>query len=409
MEHYFLILLLLGVAMLGMAWMPALTSKIKVSYTIFYVGLGYILYTIFEGLPKADPLFYEYFTIHVTELVVIVSLMGTGLKIDEPFSFKEWRIPIRLVSITMILSIFTITAASMWWLDLSLASALLLGAVLAPTDPVLAEDVQVGPPLEGKKSRVRFSLTAEAGFNDGLAFPFTWLAIAFSLKEGSYTTILTNWFIFDVSYRIIAGLIIGLIGGNLIAYMIFKLPGKLLMIKKRDGFIAFSSTLLLYGLTELVSGYGFISVFVGAVTIRNYERDHHYHVILHSFIDQMEKMLMAMVLLLFGGSLVYGMLDKLTWPMAIFGLAVVLLIRPLSAFVSVVRTPLHLNEKAAISFYGIKGIGSFFYLAFAFNEAHFTSMNFLWTLVSFVVLCSLIIHGISANFVMRRISKRFEK
>src|SRR5918993_1570693 len=100
-----------------------------------------------------------------------------SLKIDRPFSFGNWRVPLRLVSITMFLSIAAVTAIGYYWLGFGIAAAALLGAVLAPTDPVLAADVQVGAPMEGDSTHSKMALTAEAGMNDGTAFPFTWLAI----------------------------------------------------------------------------------------------------------------------------------------------------------------------------------------------------------------------------------------
>ncbi len=134
-----------------MAWMPAVTEKTKVSYAILYVLFGAILYVFGDGLPLPDPIRRQEYTVHLTELVVIISLMGTGLKIDRPFSLKNWKLPLRLVSITMLLSIAAITFLAWKFLNFDPASALLLGAVLAPTDPVLAADVQVGEPQENKR------------------------------------------------------------------------------------------------------------------------------------------------------------------------------------------------------------------------------------------------------------------
>ncbi len=200
MSIYNVSLAVIGLAALGMAWMPYLAKRTKVSYAIFYVLFGVILYSLLgKHLPPADPIKYQDFTLHLTELVVIVSIMGTGLKIDQPFSFKTWRSPFRLISITMLLCIGSMMLLGNMVLGFSLGSALLLGAVLAPTDPVLAGDVQVEPPLEGEKENVRFSLTAEAGMNDGMAFPFTWLAVAVSMAAVSKNLDLTSWIGYDYS------------------------------------------------------------------------------------------------------------------------------------------------------------------------------------------------------------------
>jgi sodium/hydrogen antiporter len=408
MENYIPIVAITGAALLGMAWMPGLTQIVKISYSVLYVILGVILYATLDFLPEADPIEYNNFSVRLTELMVIVSLMGTGLKIDEPFSFRSWRVPLRLVSITMLLSILLVTTIGIYWFGLPLASALLLGSVLAPTDPVLADDVQVGPPLEKTKNDVRFSLTAEAGLNDGMAFPFTWLAITLSLIATEKANF-WHWIAFDFFYRIVAGVIIGFLIGRIMAYLVFILPHRNNFVKTRDGFVAFSLTLLVYGATELLKGYGFVAVFICAVTLRNYEIEHKYHLKLHSFTDQVERMLMAIVLILFGGTLVEKVLNDFNWQHVAFGLVCVLLIRPVTAWASVFNTKLHIQEKAAISFYGIKGIGSLFYLAFATSLADFGAAEELWTITSWVILCSLIIHGLSATFVMQKIEKRFPK
>ncbi|HZH36226.1 MAG TPA: cation:proton antiporter, partial [Flavisolibacter sp.] len=177
MDIYVISMVIVGVASLAMAWMPSIAQRTKISYAIVYVLFGMLIYGLVPALPDANPFYNPSVAVHLTELVVIISLMGTGLKIDQPFSLKAWRVPFRLVSFTMIMSIGIITALAFYVLKFDIASAILLGAVLAPTDPVLASDVQVGPPLEEKEDKVRFSLTAEAGMNDGTAFPFTWLAV----------------------------------------------------------------------------------------------------------------------------------------------------------------------------------------------------------------------------------------
>ena len=114
-----------------------------------------------------------------------------------------------------------------------------------------------------------------------------------------------------------------------------------------------------------------------------------------------------MVLILFGGSLVSGVLSKLTWPMALFSLAFVVAIRPLTTLVSLIRTRLHIKEKLAISFFGIKGMGSFYYLAFALEQRFFPKNEELWSILSFTVLLSILVHGLTATPVMKRLETEF--
>jgi NhaP-type Na+/H+ or K+/H+ antiporter len=410
MDSYIFIMTVIGIAALGMAWMPAISEKIKISYAIIYMLFGVLLYSLFNRLlPLPNPIWKNDFTVHLTELTVIVSLMGTGLKIDQPFSFRQWRVPFRLISITMLLSIMVVTFLGWWFFNFDLASALLLGAVLAPTDPVLAADVQVGPPHEKEEENVKFSLTAEAGMNDGTAFPFTWLAIALAIMARSGNNDLAHWLWMDLFYRIIAGVAMGFVVGKVLAYLVFFLPDKKKMVMTKDGFVALAATLLVYGLTEMIHGYGFIAVFVAAITLRNYELDHKYHRKLHEFTDQIERILLAIVLILFGGSLVSGILDHLTWEMALFGLLFVLAIRPVTGLIGLIGVKLHIKEKLGISFFGIKGIGSFFYLAFAFNETKFEYKEEIWAMVAFTVLLSIIIHGFTAGTVMTRLKESLNR
>ncbi len=404
--EYIFILTIIGIAALGMAWMPSIAKRTYVSYSVIYVLAGIVLYAVFDQLPFPHPDQQPWFIIHITELVVIVSLMGGGLKIDQPFSWRTWAVPFRLVTITMVMSIVAVSLLSHYFLGLNWAASILLGAVLAPTDPVLASDVQVGPPLEKTRNNVRFSLTAEAGMNDGMAFPFTWLAII-AATTGLTASSIGEWLARDLLYKIIAGVACGYLLGRLLAYLVFYLPEKNKSVLVRDGFVAVAATLVVYGITELLMGYGFVAVFVSAITLRNYELDHKYHRKLHDFTDQIERMLVAIVLLLFGGSVVHGIIAGLDRYMVIFALMFVLLVRPILGMLSLLGTRLHVKEKFAISFFGIRGIGSFYYLAFALEQANFTGKKELWAIVSFIVLLSIIIHGVTAATVMEKVEERF--
>jgi sodium/hydrogen antiporter len=408
MDSYIAYITIIGTAALGMAWMPSITRKTHVSYSVIYVLLGVALYSVLELQPLPLPMDHQTVTLHLTELVVIISLMGTGIKIDQPFSFKTWRVPFKLVSYIMVLCIAAMAFLSYHFLGFDLATSILLGAVLAPTDPVLAADVQVGPPLEKKINNTRFSLTAEAGLNDGMAFPFVWLAIALAASTTGFSGAnLELWLARDVVYKIVAGVACGIILGKVLAYFIFKLPQKVDFIIIRDGFVGIAATLLVYGLTELVHGYGFFAVFVAAITIRNAELGHKYHIKLHDFTDQIERILVAIVLVLFGGSLVNGILQYLTWPMVIIALIFVLLVRPVIGMLGLVGSRLHVKERLAISFFGIRGIGAFFYLSFALQQTYFEAGKQLWSLVSLIVVLSLILHGFTANLTMVKLEEEF--
>lgn len=127
---------------------------------------------------------------------------------------------------------------------------------------------------------------------------------------------------------------------------------------------------------------------------------------MHHFSDQIERLLVIILLILFGGSLVNGLLDHLTWPGALVGLAFIFMIRPLAGWLGLIGVSITKKEKAAISFFGIRGIGSFYYLAFALHKVEFKNTEELWSITGFVVLVSIILHGISATPVMKYLDLR---
>jgi NhaP-type Na+/H+ or K+/H+ antiporter len=176
----------------------------------------------------------------------------------------------------------------------------------------------------------------------------------------------------------------------------------------RDGFVGVAATLLVYGVTELVWGYGFIAVFVTAITLRNYELDHKYHRKLHDFTEQIERILVAIMLLLFGGLLVHGILASLNQTMVWLSLLFVLLLRPLTGLVVMLREKFNLKEKLAISFFGIRGMGSLFYLSFALEKGTFKQEKALWAIVSFIIVLSLLIHGFTAGTVIQKLEEEAE-
>jgi NhaP-type Na+/H+ or K+/H+ antiporter len=407
MSHYNLILVILGVAILAVAWLPSLLKKFPLSYPILFVGLGALVFWLPLGLPNPDPNEHSTFTMHLTEICVTVALTGTGLKIDRKFSLWRWRAPLQLVMVLMIITI-AVFAVVAWKLGgLVPASALLLAATLAPTDPVLAGDVQVGNPGEGREDNVRFALTGEAGLNDGLAFPFVHLALvvlaASSLHLGRE---LVHWAWMDVLYRTGMGVLAGWLAGLALSFLIFDLPHRVRINPEAYGFVALAVTLTAYGVTELLHGYGFLAVFVAAITLRAHERSHEYHTEMHEFTDQLERLLIVVILLLFGGAIVRGLLAPLTWTGAALGLFLLLILRPMGGILTLGRSRVTWPERLVISFFGIRGIGSFFYLAFALHEARFADGRQLWAITGFTVLTSIILHGTLATPVMDWLDRR---
>ncbi|QNH63510.1 cation:proton antiporter [Hymenobacter sediminicola] len=407
MSLYNLILVVLGVAILAVAWLPSLLRKYPLSYPIVFVGLGALVFWLPLGLPTPDPIKHSTFVTHLTEICVTVALTGTGLKIDRKFSLWRWRAPLQLVLVLMVITIgiFMVVA---WRLGgLLPASALLLAATLAPTDPVLAGDVQVGKPGEGGEDNVRFSLTGEAGLNDGLAFPFVHLAaLLLPVALLPFSEQLLHWAWMDVLFRTAVGVIGGWLAGKVLSFLIFDLPHRVRINPEAYGFVALAVTLTAYGLIELLHGYGFLAVFVAAVTLRAHERSHEYHTEMHEFTDQLERLLIVVILILFGGALVRGLLEPLTWSGAALGLFLLLILRPIGGILTLGRSRVTWPERLVISFFGIRGIGSFFYLAYALSKHDFPDAPQLWAITGFTVLTSIILHGALATPVMDWLDRR---
>ncbi|HEY7797730.1 MAG TPA: cation:proton antiporter, partial [Hyphomonadaceae bacterium] len=216
-----------GAVVLLTAWMPLVLKELPLSLPIIFVVLGAVLFWLPVPGPGPDPLEYGVVTERATELVLIVALMGAGLKLDRPFGWGRWAATWRLLGITMPLSILGLTVAAVLVLNLDLATALLLGALLAPTDPVLASDVQVGPPNTGEEDEVRFALTSEAGLNDGLAFPFVHLAVVLAgiTVLGPFGWAI-EWLAVDLVWKLACGLGAGWLAGRVLGWLIFRIPNR---------------------------------------------------------------------------------------------------------------------------------------------------------------------------------------
>ncbi|MGB3619248.1 MAG: sodium:proton antiporter [Catalinimonas sp.] len=419
MDAYLTTLFVIGVAALGMAWLPKLLKNGPISYAMVYLFLGFGLYALPFDLPL--PRLREDAILRVTELSVIITLMGTGLKIDEKFRLSGWRVPLLLVAVTMPLSILVVAVWAGWGLGWPLASAVLLAAVLAPTDPVLAGDVQVGPPRgrEREDDEVRFSLTAEAGLNDGTAFPFTWLAIGMAgvavlaVAPADLSTLgevpWTKWLLRDVLQRIVIGTVAGLLMGRGLAWVVFDLPNARRLPRTRDSLVAVAATLGVYGLTELLQGYGFIAVFVTGLVFGRYERNHEYHQEMHDFIEQIERLFLVFILMLLGGGIARGLFSSLSWPRVGLAVGFLLVIRPLTGWLATLGSDLNRNERLAVGFFGIRGVGSFFYLAYAINKKDFQHEDELWATVGLIVVISVIVHGLTVTPVMRRLERQKQR
>lgn len=406
-ENYNLFLLVCGVAFLFGSFFPLLFNRWPISLPMIQVVFGMVMGYFWLSLPFLNPIENGVVIEKLTELVVLVSLVGAGIKIDTPLQWRLWRPTIRLLVITLPLGILLMGLLGYYAFGLSVAAAILLGAVLAPTDPVLASSIQVGPPNTGNEDKTRFTLTSEAGLNDGLAFPFVYLAIkiAEANEKGVIPSwsLLLDWFAHDVLWKSIAGVIVGIIVGKLVAKMVFSRKAEDTTLSQ--GYMVIALTLLAYGLAELVHSYGFFAVFIAALVFRRSEHTHDYHQDLHDFAEQSEGLLMSLVLVIFGILVGQGLASglELTWRVYIISLVFLLLIRPIGGLIALSGLGLHRKEKYVISALGIRGLGTLYYLSFAMNTGYFLTADAekLWIICIVVILISVFIHGMAAPSLLR--------
>ncbi len=396
----------LGLLILLVAWLPMVLKEWPLSLPMVCVGLGWAGFAL-AGAETPLPQRFPATTERLTELVVIVALTGAGLKLDRPLTRASGALAWRLLGIAMPLSILGIALVGGFLAGLPAAAALLLGAALAPTDPVLATDVQAGPPGSGEEDEVRFTLTAEAGLNDGLAFPFVHLAIAAAGAAAMPGPWLLDWALHDLAWKLGVGLVLGWGLGRVLGWAMFRVPNRARLSRTGDGFVAVGVTLLVYGATEMAGGYGFLAVFLAALAVRAAERAHAYHERLHDFADQTERLLMMVILVLFGGALAGGLLDGLGWREVASALLILFLVRPVAGWVSLLGCGRPWGERAAVAFFGIRGLGSFYYLAYALNHAGGFEAEAarLWGVLGLTVLVSIMLHGTTVTPAMRRFDR----
>jgi sodium/hydrogen antiporter len=414
MMAYIFILAGFGVLVLVTAWLPLVLHRAPLSLPIICVAIGVCIFALpgMNGMIKNSN---EHLLIveRLTEFCIIISLMGAGLKLDRPVGWLAWMTTWRLIGIAMPMTIVVLAILAYSILGLSPAAALLLAASLAPTDAVLASDVQVGPPGSGEEDETRFALTSEAGLNDGLAFPFVHAAIASAfvinfkpdhIWELNTWSLWSGWVLKMVIWKIVVAIIIGYVAGRGLGRLMFHWPNKVRLSRTGDGFVALGITTFVYGLTEIASGYGFLAVFIAALSVRGTERSHKYHEKLHDVAEGLEKLVMMALLVLFGGFLTdSGILYSLGWRSIIFGLAAIFLVRPFCAWISLGAKSHSSPERAAISFYGIRGIGTVYYLSYAFQKAPFEKVELMWSTAALIILVSIFLHGSTVTPVMRHL------
>lgn len=408
--EYILAFAYLGFASSLIAFIPLYTKKLKITYIIPLLILGMGLY--FVGAPLPWPKIQWEFTNAkiISEVIVIISLMTAGLKIGVNYSWRDWKKPLSLIVITMPLFMAAIFVISYYIFDLNGPVSLLLAAVLAPTDPVLASDVQLEEHQDEKKRNVglKYTLTAEAGMNDGVAFPFVFFAIIWSQSTSLEAIDWVHFLEYYVIYKLIVGLLIGALIGFIYSYLIHKHNDKQ-TYKILGGFIAVALTFFSYGIAEFAHAYGFLSVFATGIFLQYYQKRNAKERVegkMLDFVEETEKLMVVIWTIFFGGAVMSGILSYTNFKGILFSLAIVLLLRPIFGYLAMLTTDFSKAKKWAISFLGVRGIGSYFYLSFALIHGEFKEYSQLFGIISYVVLFSIIIHGFTSLRVIDYFNKK---
>ncbi len=427
--------LVVGALFVTMAVSGSVVRRLPFTFALLYFLAGLGLGPLGLGLLKIHPIEDAALIERLSEVAVIISLFTAGLKLRMRLRHPSWWIPVRLAFVSMAITVGLITLAGVVGLGLPLGAAILLGAVLAPTDPVLASDVQVEHPLD--RDRLRFGLTGEAGLNDGAAFPFVMLGLGLlGLHElGAYGW---RWLAVDVVWATAGGLGVGWLLGTLVGRLVIYLRGRHKEAVGLDDFLAIGLIALAYGVALLVRAYGFLAVFAAGLALRHIELQSNqeqapeavqvsaavgaeeevatdeqqapaYMVqTVLGFNEQLERIGEVALVVLLGGMLAF-VLPNLTASVLWFIPLLFLLIRPIAVAVGLFRSDTDLHQRSLMAWFGIRGIGAIYYLMYAIEHGLPAELaQPLTTITLTTITASIVIHGISVTPLMRRYRRQGE-
>ena len=394
-----------GVAVFAAVFALSHQRERAFSASLIYLALGVGAATMIDvlGVRWIDPLDDATAIERLAELALIVALFGTGLKLDRALDRSTLSSVARLLGIVMPLTIAAVALFAGATMGLSLGAAIILGAALAPTDPVLAGDVGVGPPGDDDGHAPNLALTAEAGLNDGLAFPFVFLGAYIAGEGGSDW--MTEWIAADVLYAVAAGTALGAAGGYAIAASIVRLRERRLMIPVLDGWVAVAAVLLVYGVAETAGTYGFLAAFAAGVAFRNYEHGHEMNRRVHHGAEVVEKFCELGLILLLGSLVTVAGLREVGWAGWLLVPMLLFVIRPLATALAFAGSRMTRGERAFIGWFGVRGIGSLYYVAVAlgFGILSVEEARLLFWTVAACVVASIVVHGVTATPLSRRL------
>lgn len=407
-------------------------ARLPLSSAMIYLAVGYVLGPGGFAVITPDPRTHTDFLKILAEIAVLIALFTVGLKMGVTRFKRHWMLPVRLAFLTMTLTVGLIAAVAWWMLDLSPGAAILLGAILAPTDPVLASGVQLKAATD--PDRLRFSLAGEGGLNDGTAFPFVMLGLGLlghhELGDGGW-----RWWTVDLVWATIAGLGIGAALGSIIGWIIVRLRTRHQSAVGMDEFLSLGLIALAYGAAQLGMASGFLAVFAAGVALQRVKEQpesgteplapdanrsrksqtnrsvhsHHASAALsgsvQAFNEQLEKIAEFAIVLILGAMLPYALL---AWSPALliqatFVLILLAVVRPLAVWLGTIGEPFAPGQRAMVSWFGIRGIGSIYYLLFALHSGVAGDLaQQLTTLTLFVVAASIVMHGVTAQPLMKQ-------
>jgi NhaP-type Na+/H+ or K+/H+ antiporter len=376
------------------------------SASVVYLALGLAAAAVIHALDLQwiDPFEDARLIEHLTELALVVALFASGLTINRALRWREWRAVAGLLGLVMPLTI----AAGAWFgaaaMALPLGAAVALGAILAPTDPVLAGTIGLGPPGDTREeSDARFNLTAEAALNDGLVSPFVLLGALIIDRGGSEW--LGEWVAADLVYATVMALAFGALAGHAFGSFIKWVQPRHILAPELDGFLVLGTVFAVYGLAELLDAYGLVAVFVAGVFFRRYEIEHAYNVRLHRSATIAKHFAELGVIVLLGTLVTgdaFGAPGLAGWLIAPF---LILVVRPLGVLLVLSRSTMSLRERIFLAWFGVKGVAAVYYVTFLIGQGFLPAADqtqLFWT-VAFAVMLSIVVHGIGATAITRRL------
>ena len=423
--------LLGGVLLVFMAIGSTLLKRLPLTSAMVFLGVGVAVGPGGLGALDLSLTSHSRLLEHVAEAAVVISLFTVGLKLRVSPADPGWRVPLRLAVLSMVLTVGMVSAAGVVLLGLPLGAAVLLGGILAPTDPVLASDVQVKNPWEPE--HLRFALSAEGGLNDGTAFPFVMLGLGL-LGARDLGPGLWHWLAVDVVWAVVTGVAIGGALGTVVGRVVLHLRREHREGLGAEEFLALGLIALAYGAAVAVDAYGFLAVFAAGVAFRGVESRETgadssvpsvpamdpqakeeletdpalaprqlAHAVL-TFNEQLDRLAEVVVVLLVGALLPAVQPSFAAWITVALLLA---LIRPASVVLGLAGSSTTGTQRRLMAWFGIRGIGTIYYLTYAINHGLPAALVPTLSTVAFLaVAVSIVVHGISATPLMLQYGRR---